>query len=154
MEWYTWIWLGLIVVFTAIEAATVGLVGCWFAIGALIALISDLIGAPPVLQMVWFIVVSGLLLVLTRPIARRYLNAKKRPTNADRVLEMVGVVTEDIDNIAARGAVTIGGKRWTARSLTGEPIPVNTMVHPVMIEGVKLIVEPISQSVQNTTAGI
>jgi len=57
-------------------------------------------------------------------------------------LEMVGVVREDIDNLAGKGVVFVGGKLWTARAEDNQPIPAETQVEILRIEGVKLIVRP------------
>ena len=136
-------WLVAMIVFGAAEAMTVGLVAIWFALGSLVALISALLNAPLWLQFAWFVAVSVAALALTRPFAKRFLDSRRKATNADRVLQMVGVVTEEIRNIEGEGAVSIGGKVWTARSVTGETIEKDTVVQPVAIEGVKLIVNPV-----------
>ena len=39
-------------------------------------------------------------LVLTRPLAKKYINGKTQATNADRVIGTAAVVSELIDNIA------------------------------------------------------
>jgi membrane protein implicated in regulation of membrane protease activity len=140
----TLFWLIIFVILIVVEAVTVSLTSIWFAAGALAALISAAFSAPIWLQVIWFIVVSGVTLYFTRPLAKRYLNAKRLATNADRVLESVCIVTEEIDNIAGTGTVSVGGKLWTARSKTGEKISMGEMVKAVSIEGVKLIVVPTS----------
>jgi membrane protein implicated in regulation of membrane protease activity len=144
----TLFWLILLVILIIIEAATVSLTSIWFAVGALAALISAVFSAPIWLQVVWFIFISGIMLVFTRPLAKKYLNSKRTATNADRVLNAVCIVTEDIDNIAGTGTVSVGGKLWTARSKTGDKISKGEMVKAVSIEGVKLIVIPMNLSKQ------
>ncbi len=141
-----WIWLAAMVVFMIIEAATMGLTAIWFALGALAALISAAVHAPIWLQAVWFIVVSCAVLALTRPFARKFINARSERTNADRVLGQTGIVTERIDNRQPSGIVKTGGKIWTARSDSGEPIEEGTEVRALRIEGVKLIVSPAEQA--------
>lgn len=136
------VWAIAAVVFLIIEAIVAGLASIWFALGALAALISALFNAPLWLQIFWFVVISGITLWLTRPLARKYLNAKTQATNADRVIGTEGSVKEAIDNIAGTGAVFCSGKLWTARSVTGEVIDVDTMVVIRRIDGVKLMVEP------------
>ena len=136
------IWGVLLVVFLIVEGATAGLTSIWFAVGALASLICALLHAPLWLQIVCFFAVSIVVLILTRPLVRKYINGKTEATNADRVIGQTGVVTEDIDNLSARGAVHIGGKTWTARSVSGEIIPAQTLVRAEAIEGVKLIVRP------------
>lgn len=73
------IWLALLLLFCAAEAATVGLTSIWFAAGALAALIAALAGGPVWLQVTLFIVISLLCLIAVRPLARRYLNPKIQP---------------------------------------------------------------------------
>lgn len=133
-------WSVAIIVFLVIEAVTVGIASIWFALGSICALISALLGAPTWLQIVWFFVISILTLILTRPIIRKYVNGKKTPTNADRLIGCPAVVTEEIDNLKGRGSVRIDGKEWTARSADDSNIPFDTVVKVIRIEGVKLIV--------------
>lgn len=136
----TTLWLIVMVLFLVVEAATVGLVCIWFAVGALAALIAALLGAEIWLQVVLFLVVSAVALYFTRPLAKKYINAKVEPTNADMVIGKECRVTEAIDNIAGTGAVYVDGKTWTARSESDEVIPEGTLVTAKRIEGVKLIV--------------
>ncbi len=134
-------WVVAIVVFIIVAAVSVGLVSIWFALGAAAALCTALLHGPIWLQIVWFFVISVVTLILTRPLAKKYINARTQPTNADRSLGQTGVVTEEVDNVAATGAVSLDGKVWTARSYTGEILPVGARVTAREIQGVKLIVE-------------
>lgn len=136
----TTLWLIVMVLFLVVEAATVGLVCIWFAVGALAALIAALLGAEIWLQIVLFLVVSAVALYFTRPLAKKYVNAKVEPTNADMVIGKECRVTEAIDNIAGTGAVYVDGKTWTARSESDEVIPEGALVTAKSIDGVKLIV--------------
>ena len=146
------VWLGVLVFFLIVEGATAGLVTIWFAAGALAALVAELLGGELWLQIAVFIVVSLAAILLLRPLAKKNLYKHKQATNADRVFEMVGVVQEDVDNILGKGLVKLDGKVWTARSFTGTPIPAGTLVHPKMIEGVKLSVVPVQESAQSVSA--
>ena len=137
------VWLGLLILFSVGEAVSVGLTSIWFAAGALAALVCALLNGPLWLQITLFIIVSILCLLAVRPLAKRYLNGKVQPTNVDRVLGEEAQVTEDIDNIQGRGAVTIGGITWSARSQNGEAIPTGALVKVLRIEGVKVFVEPV-----------
>lgn len=134
------LWVAAIVIFLVIEAATAGLTCIWFALGSLAALVAALFGAQLWLQVVWFFVVSLAALYFTRPLVKKYVNAKRQPTNADMLIGMEARVTEDIDNTAGAGAVSVSGKVWTARSADGEPIAASSIVRVERIEGVKLIV--------------
>ena len=137
------VWLVLMVVLLVVEGVVPGLVSIWFALGALGALLSAIVGAPLWLQVVWFLLISIVSLVLTRPLARKYVNYRTTPTNADMLIGQECVVTEAIDNVLGLGAVTVGGKVWTAR--TEDPDlkgAVGQTMTVVRIEGVKLIVKP------------
>ena len=144
---YQIVWLALLLIFAAAEAATVGLTSVWFAIGSLGALICALLGGNIWLQIGIFIVLSVVCLVALRPLAKKYLNSKVEATNADRVIGQEARVTQDIDNIRGVGAVTIGGIPWTARSEHDTLIPAGTMVRVLRIEGVKVMVEEIKEEI-------
>lgn len=143
MELAAFVWLGLMVLFLVMEGATVSLVSLWFAAGAMIAMFAALLGAGFWLQMVLFLVVSGALLLMLRPIVRRFLLPKITPTNVDSVVGTIGLVTEAVDNVTAAGQVKLDAMEWTARSTTGEDIPVGTLVRVDRIEGVKAFVTPV-----------
>ncbi|MBQ7542711.1 MAG: NfeD family protein [Clostridia bacterium] len=141
MDWkLTALWLGLMLVLSLLEAATTQLVTIWFALGALAALLASILHAPLWLQITLFAVVSTAALILTRPLAKKLTRTDKVPTNADRVLNQVGVVQDAIDNTKACGTVLVGGSVWSARSADGEPIAQGASVTVERIEGVKLIV--------------
>jgi len=139
-------WAVLFVVFVVVELATAGLTSIWFALGAAGALISAAIAPMPQLlwlQVVIFLLISGVTMYFTRPLARKYAKVKETHTNADRVLAMIGVVREPICNLEGRGVVYVGGKLWTARSSQDEErIEKDAQVDILRIEGVKLIVRP------------
>lgn len=136
------VWLVAMVALLIVEALVPGLVSIWFAIGALAALIAALLHAPLWLQIVWFLAVSVATLVLTRPLAQKFVNSRTQPTNADALIGRDCVVTESIDNLAGTGAVKIDGKVWTARSENENArFAAGDVVTAVRIEGVKLIVK-------------
>ncbi len=146
-------WLVLLIVFAASEAVTVGLTSIWFAAGALFALIAALLGGPLWVQITLFLAVSLLCLAAVRPLAKKHLNDKVEPTNADRVIGAEAQVTEDIDNVHGKGAVVVRGMTWSARSQDGGPISAGTMVRVLRIEGVKVFVEPIAAPVPTGESG-
>ena len=137
------IWLILMVVFLVIEGNTIAMVSLWFGAGALASLIVALIGGEVWLQILVFFTVSIVLLAALRPIARKYFTPKLTPTNVDGVIGSVGIVTADIDNIAAQGQIKLASMEWTARSTSGDPIPAGTQVRVDRIEGVKAFVSPV-----------
>ncbi|HIR86979.1 MAG TPA: NfeD family protein, partial [Candidatus Limivicinus faecipullorum] len=133
------VWLVLMIILLVIEGVVPGLVSIWFALGALAALLSAIVGAPIWLQIVWFLLISVVSLILTRPLAKKYVNSKTTPTNADMLIGQECVVTEAIDNVLGLGAVTVGGKVWTARTENPDiKAAVGQTMTVVRIEGVKL----------------
>lgn len=144
MKFAAFVWLGLMILFLIAEGATVSLVSLWFAAGAVVAMFAALLGAGVWLQTGLFLVVSGALLLMLRPIVRRYLVPKITPTNVDSLVGSTGLVTESIDNVTASGQVKLGAMEWTARSTTGENIPQGALIRVDRIEGVKVYVTPVN----------
>lgn len=137
------LWLVLAILFIVVEGITVQLVSLWFVIGTIPAMIAAGLGANGFVQGLLFLITSIVVLLLFRPMLRKRLTPEAKPTNADRVIGMTGVVEEGIDNLQETGRVMANGLMWTARSAQDTvKIPVKSQVTVLDIEGVKLIVEP------------
>ncbi len=89
-------WLILFVILLIIEILTMGLTTIWFAGGALVAFVSGVIGFGLPVQVVAFLIVSVILLVLTRPLAVKYFNKERQKTNAESLIGEQALVTEDM----------------------------------------------------------
>ncbi len=136
-----YIWLGILILAVIMEIATTQLVSIWFAIGALAAFFAALAGVNQIwIQILVFAVVSVIAVAITRPLVKKLTAKKAEPTNADMVIGKTAVVTEQIDNVAATGAVKVGGMAWTARSTDGSIIEIGETVTVNEISGVKLLV--------------
>ena len=135
-------WAAATVVFLVVELATYGLTSIWFALGGLAALVAAGLHAPLWVQIALFAAVSAAALVATRPLAKKYVNGRAQPTNADRAVGTEAVVREAIDNLAETGTVAADGKVWSARSADGAPVRAGTRVIVREIRGVRLIVVP------------
>ena len=134
-------WLIVFVVLLIVEIATMGLTTIWFAGGALVSFLAAYIGFGVVVQVVLFLIVSILLLVLTRPIAVKFFNQERQKTNAESLIGQKAVVKEAIDNIQATGRVEVNGMEWSAKTDAAGIIEANAIVIIKGIQGVKLIVE-------------
>lgn len=143
------IWVILAILFLVVELVTVGMVSLWFFIGALVALIAALCGAPAWLQIVLFLVVSGVCFAVLYPRLKHLVRKGNQATNADMTIGQTCVVTQRIDNIAGTGAVSVAGKVWTARTVNGEIAEEGDLVRAEEIQGVKLIVTPLHETVIN-----
>lgn len=134
------VWMILLVILVAGEAITVGLTLIWFAVGALGGLTVSALGGPLWLQVGVFLFLSALTLILVRPVAAKLLYPGTSPTNADRIIDQMALVTQEIDNMAQTGQVKLSGQVWTARSEDGSVIPARSRVRILRIEGVKVFV--------------
>ena len=141
MDFIGWAWLVIILACVIIEAATMGLTTIWFAIGALVAWLIYLIGFNLHVQIMFFLFVSIICLVLTRPIAVKKLKIGKSKTNADSLIGEQVKVIETINNINNEGSVKARGQMWSAKSANDEIIEKDELVVVVEIKGVKLIVK-------------
>ena len=142
----TILWIAVIVIMAVIEALTLGLTTIWFAGGGIVAAIFAAMGAPVIVQVILFLVVSVLLLYFTRPIAVKAFNKTRTLTNSEGLVGKHAYVTEEIDNIKATGKVKIDGMEWTARTKADGPvIGVGSLISVISIEGVKAIVEEIKE---------
>ncbi|MGL4607995.1 MAG: NfeD family protein [Eubacteriaceae bacterium] len=139
------LWLILFVIFLVAEIITAGaLVSIWFCIGSLFALGVAYWGGDLWVQVIVFLGVSLILLFSTKPFIKKVFKQKKTPTNADTILESLGIVKEEINNLEGKGAITIDGKTWTARNIAGDDkIPVGTKVVIEEIHGVKAMVKKV-----------
>ena len=135
-------WAAACLFFIVIEVGTMALTTKLFSGGALAGLIACLLGAGIELQLVVFAAVSFILLILTRPLALRYVNRQVKRTNAEGLIGSRARITERVDNAAGTGTAVLDGKEWTARALRqGEIIPEGDMAIVRKIQGVKLLVE-------------
>ena len=135
-------WLGAAAIFVVIEIITMGLTAIWFAGGALVGAVMAAFSLPLWSQIIAFVIVSVILLILTRPWALKYLNSRTVRTNADSLIGQTALVKETINNMESKGLVQLNGQDWTARSFeAGEIIPEGSEVIVKEIRGVKLIVE-------------
>lgn len=135
-----WVWLGVTALAAFMEAVTMTLVSVWCVAGGLVAVFAAYFGVSLSTQLLLFIGVSILTAAVVRPLAKKYADPHKIPTNADRLLGMEGRVTETINNEYPTGAVYVDGKTWTARSADGAVIPKGELVEIAGMEGIKLIV--------------
>lgn len=136
------VWLALLLLLLVVEVLVVDLLFLMFAGGALAAVVAALLGAPVVIQVAVFGVVSALLLVAIRPWALRTFK-KQTPPTATNVAALVGrdamVV---LPTSALGGRVKLAGEVWTARYDGEGSLPEGAHVQVVRIEGATAIVAP------------
>ena len=146
------IWVALIILFAAIEIATVGLTSIWFAGGALAALVCYALGLGVAWQIVVFFAVSLVLLFFTRPWAMKYLKPHLIKTNYEEAVDKNVCITETVDNLKGTGTAVLNGQEWTARAYEdGKVFEPGMIVKVKEIRGVTLYVGESDAMPQNKT---
>lgn len=134
-------WLILFVILLIIEILTMGLTTIWFAGGALVAFLLAYVDFGLPVQIIVFLLVSIILLILTRPIAIKFFNKERQKTNAESLIGQKAVVLEMIDTIHGTGRVEVNGMEWSAKvDEASYLIDAGEIVVIEGIQGVKLIV--------------
>lgn len=142
MDKMIFVWLVLLIVFMAIEVATVGLTAIWMAGGSLAAMFAELAGLNIWWQIGIFIAVSFLLLIFTRPFAVKYINSNHEKTNYEGIIGKVVRITETVNNYEMTGTTVLNGIEWTVRTEEdGQILNPGDLAKVVDISGVKLIVK-------------
>ena len=141
MDFNVVMWIVIMVVLLMIEGMTMNLTTIWLAIGSLGALFATLMGAGGVMQFAVFVIISGVMLIFTRPVVKNYLAVKYQKTNSESLIGRTARVVEPIDNSLEKGTAFLDGKEWTARCESeNETINEGELAVVTDIVGVKLIV--------------
>ena len=134
-------WLILLIFFIVIEAATVSLVSIWFAVGSVAGFIAAMLNVDVVMQWVIALVVSFIVILICRPLAKKQLKTDIEPTNVDSMIGKKCLVSEEINNLKGTGSVMCGDVEWSAKASDEDQIiEKETTVVIDKIEGVKAYV--------------
>ncbi len=140
-------WMAFVIIFLVVEIITVGLTTIWLAGGALVAFFLAAMGANFWWQLAGFFIVSFVLIYFTRPWALKHFNPRRTRTNSEGLIGEIVKITRQVDNRAAKGTALAKGQEWSARAISDDMVLEEGMlVKVVRIEGVKLIVEPVSDA--------
>lgn len=140
MDYMPYVWIAVMIIMSIFEGITTQLVSVWFVCGALAAAIVSFFVPVFAVQFGVFVGVSMVLLLVTKPLVKKARSVKPEPTNADRNIGKIAVVTQEINNTAGTGQVKLAGNTWTARTVNDEVIPEGAQVTVREISGVKLMV--------------
>lgn len=138
------VWAILIVVAIIVELSTVTLTSIWFAIGAVVALLLAIFDVGPLWQVLSFIVISALLLLATRPLAKKLNEKDVIKTNSDKIISMIGIVTKEIA-VGEIGEVKVNLELWRAISADSTPIKVGEQVIINSLNGNKVLVSRVTK---------
>lgn len=141
MEIQTWIlWMIFAALMIIGEIFTAGFFVLWFGIGAIAAGLLAVFGLGIGWQLGVFVVVSLVLLLVSRKFADKISKPQPDGIGADRFVGQKGVVLEEINNLANTGQVRLGKETWRAESATDETIPVGAKIRVVEMSGTHLVV--------------
>ena len=138
-----WLWFGLAAVFIIGEIFTEAFFLLWFGIGAAISGVLAMLGVGPAWQWAVFVVVSGVLLAVSRRFADRFTRKQPPGIGADRLIGRKGVVLEDIDNLRNVGKVRIDKEEWRAESEDETVISAGARIEVVRLDGTHAVVRVI-----------
>ena len=136
------IWLIIAGICIVAEIFTVGFLIFWFAIGALIAMVTSFFTSNIIIQTTVFIISSTILIFATKPFVKRFSKDEDTvKTNVYSIIGKSGIVTKEINPSNSNGQIKVDGETWTAISENKTTIPKDTEVIVVEIKGVKAIVK-------------
>lgn len=140
------IWLIIAGVCFILEIATVGFLVFWFGVAALITCLISLFVPSIIAQTVIFIILSIILILLSRPFAKKIGRKDNVVTNSNAIIGKEAIVIKEIDGKTGKvGQVKVLGDTWSAICEDSNiVVPVDSTVKVSKIDGVKLIVEPIT----------
>ncbi|WP_229073590.1 NfeD family protein [Actinoplanes sp. DH11] len=137
------LWIVLAIALVIGEAFTATILVIFFAAGAAAAAAAAAFGAPVLLQIIVFAVVSGLSVAAVRPIVMRHarpaVETGDTPFGIEAMEGARGVVLDEVDE--SRGMVKIDGELWQARSFDGkESFQPGDRVRVVRVRGATVLV--------------
>lgn len=142
-----WIWMAIAAFFVIAEIFTMGFFLFWFGVGAAVAGVLALIGLGIGWQCASFVIVSGVLFLISRRFAEKVTKEQPPGIGADRLLGKRGVVLEEIDNIKNMGLVRIDKDEWRADSGSGEVIPTGHTVEVQGLDGTHVVVKALKTEI-------
>ena len=133
------LWIIIAAVAILIDIATSSFLFVWFTVGAIAAMIAEVLGVSFGIQIIIFLVVNLITVSLGYPWAK-----KKFKTSVKRTPLMeetyIGRVMKAEENIGQRAKVKVDGIYWTVQN-TGEEIKAGDNFKIIGIDGIKLIIE-------------
>ena len=140
-----YMWLIAAGVFFIAEIITVGFMIFWLGIAALIVSVVSLFIENVFIQMALFVILSTLLLFITKPFLEKFVIKKdeKVATNAFAVIGQKARVIKSMDPITKLGQIKVGSETWTAKTKDDTLLQEGDVVTVDSIDGVKAIVSKV-----------
>lgn len=141
-DFMVWFWLGLFVVALIIEIITSDMISIWFSLASIPSFIIALLNGHLIWQIISFIIFTACLLLLTRPVVKKYLKTNEIKTNVDAMIGMIVTVVKEIKPNEI-GRVVVRAIDWAA--ISKDTISVGEHARVLDVDGNKLIVEKIEE---------
>lgn len=137
------LWLACAVLAAVIEAVSCCLISVWFVGGAIVAAIAAAVGAPVFVQVILFLIVSGVCAALLRPLvlARRADKASDEPTMVGQRLR----VSVSGNGVAGVRAVDDHGMDWAVVPADGRALKGGELVEVVEQRSATLVVKQVRE---------
>ena len=100
---------------------------------------------PFAVQILIFLILSTVLLFLTRPVLIKKMKIGTEKTNSDGLIGKKALVVKQITEFE-KGEIKINGTIWSAKSEDSSLIPENSQCEILRIEGVTAIVRNLNKS--------
>ena len=139
------LWIVFIIVSIIVEFETNDLVSIWFTIGAIGALIAAALKAKPLTQVIIFVVISAILLLATRPFVKKLMSKGVVPTNVDRLIGTVGIITKEVTPYEV-GEIKVNNTLWRATSFENLSFNVGEKALIKAISGTKIVITKLNEN--------
>ena len=133
------IWILIAVVFIILELITTTFFLVWFGIGSVVAALLNYLGFDIYIQFTGFIIVSAVLILLTRKFADKITPENSKKTTAERLIGLNAKVIRQVDDTSY--VVRVLGEEWSAH--TNDSVDIGDTVKVVGINSIILIIEKI-----------
>jgi membrane protein implicated in regulation of membrane protease activity len=133
-------WLGFALLLFGAEIVTTGFFLFPFGIGAALAAVLDLAGAPLAWQWTVFLMASAGCLIFSRRIAAAFDRGPNARVGADRLVGLEGIVVETIDPDQNVGTVRVDNETWRAEPAERSTIERGSHITVLEVRGARVVV--------------
>jgi len=135
------LWIVVGVVALAVDIATSAFIFVWFTVGAIAAAIAQMFDYSFVVQLIIFIIVSGICTAVGYPIAKKTIKKSVEPTPT-REKTYVGKFIVVDDDIIEKGIIKLDGVYWSVIK-EGHLLKKGDKAEIIGIEGNKIIIKKV-----------
>lgn len=133
------LWVVIAVVVVGIDILTSAFLFCWFGIGAIAAIICNLLDLNFTVQFITFTIVSLIAISIGYPWTKKVVkkSIKHTPLMEETYIGKILTAENDIENT---GIIKVGGNFWTAHNVGGKILK-GQKFQITGIEGTKLVIK-------------